>query len=107
MYSAYYQSIKAFKQEECLAFPDEQFDCEEFRYNHRFMPFQFFNTPPLFMYHHFKGKDEEFVSSFSVSKMYTMAQEHFEAARTIFDKFAEFQSVNFFLFSSKSKYGIS
>jgi hypothetical protein len=85
--------MKAFNLEDYLKFPDEQFDCEEFRYNHRFMPFQFFNTPPIFLFHHFKEKDDEFVNNFTPSKMYSMAQEHFEAARTIFDKYSEYQTV--------------
>lgn len=92
MYMAYYYSMKAFNLEDSVKLPEEQFDCEEFRYNHRFMPFQLFQMPPLFEYHQFKEKDEDVVNNFSVSKIYTIAQEHFEAARSIFDKFPDYQA---------------
>ena len=36
--------MKAFKLDDYIRFPDEKFDCEVFRYSHRFMPFQFLNS---------------------------------------------------------------
>lgn len=75
---------------------DEEFDSEEFRYNHRFGPFANFNTPPLCNYFQFKEKDEQFVQSFAPIKLYTFAQEHFDMARNIFDKHPEYQAVNSF-----------
>ena len=86
MYLAYYQSMKGFMIEGYIQLPDDKFDCEEFRYNHRFSAFRHFTNPPLFDYHHYKERDDHFLKSFTSKQMFSMAQEHFEAARSLFDK---------------------
>ena len=69
--------------------PAEEFDCEEFRYEHRFSAFQVLSTPPVCMYHVFREKDAHFISSFSAQKIYSFAQEHFELARSVYEKFGD------------------
>lgn len=76
---------------------NEMFDCEEFRYNHRFGAFQFFNTPPLYNYYEFKDKDDHLLNNFNSNKLYAFSQEHFETARQTFEKYSEFQTVRNFL----------
>jgi hypothetical protein len=87
--------LRAFKQENNLAAPNEDFDCEEFRYNHRFNPFQFFQIPQLCLYHQFRDGDAKFVKSFDVAKLYAYAQENFEMARAMFEKYPECVPVSF------------
>ncbi len=87
--------MRAFLLQEYIKSPSEQFDCEEFRYNHRFSPFQYFNTPSICMYYQYKEKDDQFVSSFDLNKIYSFAQEHFDLARQTFEKYsAESQLVS-------------
>ena len=86
MHSAYYQALRAFLIEGNIKSPNEEFDCEEFRYNHRFDSFACFNTPTVCMYYQYKEKDEQFVSSFTLNKIYSFAQEHFDLARQAFEK---------------------
>lgn len=85
--------MRGLKEENALKSPNEDFDCEEFRYSHRFAPFQFFQTPPVCMYHQYRATDAHFVKSVNVQKMYSFAQEHFEIARSIYEKYPEYQPV--------------
>lgn len=71
--------------------PVKELDCEEFRYNHRFGPFQFFSMPPVCLYYQFKEKDEQFIHSFTPEKIYSFAQDHFEQARAIYEKYPDAQ----------------
>ena len=71
--------------------PVKELDCEEFRYNHRFGPFQLFSMPPVCLYYQFKEKDEQFIHSFTPEKIYSFAQDHFEQARAIYEKYPEAQ----------------
>lgn len=88
MHSAYYQAMRAFKLEEYIKSPNQEFDCEEFRYNHRFGVFQCFNTPTICMYYQYKEKDDHFINTFSLNKIYSFAQEHFDLAKQIYDKYS-------------------
>lgn len=88
-----FKSLRGLKEENALKSPNEDFDCEEFRYSHRFAPFQFFQTPPVCMYHQYRATDAHFVKSVNVQKMYAFAQEHFEIARSIYEKHPEYQPV--------------
>ena len=90
--------MRAFKLQGHIKSPNDEFDCEEFRYNHRFSPFQNFNTPPICLYHQYKEKDENFIRSFSIEKIYSFAQEHFDLARTIYEKYPENQMVIYYYF---------
>ena len=81
--------MRALKMQEHIKFPSEDFDCEEFRYNHRFGVFQCFTTPSICLYHQYKEKDEQFIKSFSVDKLYSYAQEHFDLARNTYEKYPE------------------
>ena len=85
--------MRAFKLEGIVKSPNEEFDCEEFRYNHRFGAFQSFNTPAVCMYHQYKEKDEEFVNSFGLNKMFSFAQEHFDIARIAYEKYSDYPMV--------------
>jgi N-alpha-acetyltransferase 35, NatC auxiliary subunit len=85
--------MRAFKLQSYIKSPNDEFDCEEFRYNHRFSAFQSFNTPSICLYHQYKEKDENFIRSFSIEKIYSFAQEHFDLARTIYEKYPENQMV--------------
>ena len=86
MHSAYYQAMRAFRLEEFIKSPNQEFDCEEFRYNHRFSAFQCFNTPAVCLYYQYKEKDEQFINSFALNKIYSFAQEHFDLARQAYEK---------------------
>lgn len=88
MHSAFYQAMRAFQLKDYIKSPNAEFDCEEFRYNHRFSPFQCFNTPTICMYHQYKEKDDQFVNSFELNKIYSFAQEHFDLARQIYEKYS-------------------
>ena len=57
MCSAYYQAMRAFKLEDKVKEPSEDFNDEELRYQHRFRAFEVFTTPPLCYYRQFKEKD--------------------------------------------------
>ncbi len=81
--------MRALKIQQVIKSPDENFDCEEFRYNHRFGPFQCFTTPSPCLYYQYKEKDEEFINSFDIKKIYSFAQEHFDLARATYDKYPE------------------
>ena len=86
--------MRAFKLQNHIKSPNEEFDCEEFRYNHRFSAFQNFNTPAICLYHQYREKDDHFINSFSVEKIYSFAQEHFELAKTTFEKYPDAPLVN-------------
>jgi hypothetical protein len=94
MYSALYQSLRALQSDAHVKSPNEIFDCEEFRYNHRFGAFQSFNTPPLYTYYDFKQKDDDLLAKFKSNKLYANSQEHFETARLTFDKYSECQTLS-------------
>ena len=81
--------MRAFKLQNHIKSPNADFDCEEFRFNHRFSAFQSFTTPPVCMYHQYREKDEHFINSFSIEKIYSFAQEHFDLAKTIYEKYPE------------------
>lgn len=83
--------MRAFLLDGHIQSPNQEFECEEFRYNHRLGPFQFFSTPPVCLYNQYKDKDEYFIKSFDVAKLYSFAQEHFDKARVIYDKYPERQ----------------
>ena len=54
-----------------------------------FNPFQSFSTPTICMYHQYKEKDDHFVNSFSIEKIYSFAQEHFDLARATYEKYPD------------------
>lgn len=85
-HSAYYQAMRAFKLEDLIKSPNQEFDCEEFRYSHRFSAFQCFSTPTVCSYYQYKEKDEQFINSFTLNKIYSFAQEHFDLARQAYEK---------------------
>ncbi len=72
-----------------LKSPVEEFDCEEFRFNHRFSPFQLFQTPQICYYLPFKYRDDQFINSYDPLKCYSFAKEHFDQARALYDKYAQ------------------
>ena len=85
--------MRAFKLQGIVKSPNEEFECEEFRYNHRFGAFQSFSTPAVCLYHQYKEKDEEFVNSFGLNKMFSFAQEHFDIARITYEKYGDYPMV--------------
>ncbi|KAK9890677.1 hypothetical protein WA026_012029 [Henosepilachna vigintioctopunctata] len=54
MCGGYYKALLAFRSEGKLQVPNPQFDCEQVRYEHRFIPFQNFLTPPPVQYSEFR-----------------------------------------------------
>lgn len=104
MFSAFYQAFRAFLIEGHIKSPNADFDCEEYRYNHRLGPFQFFTTPAVCLYNQFKDKDEYFIKSYELNKLYEFAKDHFEMARGIYEKFPECNNVSFKIINSKYFY---
>lgn len=98
MCSAYYQAMKAFKVEDKIKEPHEEFNNEELRYNHRFNVFQTFNTPPMCQYIQFKEKDYQFTNALTLDKIYMNAQQHFEKAKTYYEDLNEWNSVRIYYF---------
>ncbi len=80
--------MRAFLLQEYIKPPNDEFDCEEFRYNHRFSMFQSFNTPSMCMYYQYKEKDDQFISTFDLNKIYSFAQEHFDLAKQTYEKYS-------------------
>lgn len=89
MHSAYYQTMRAFKLQNHIKSPQEEFDCEEYRYTHRFNPFHSFNTPAICLYHQYREKDDHFINSYPVEKIYSFAQDHFDLARSAYEKHSD------------------
>ncbi len=79
--------MRAFRIEELIKSPNQEFDCEEFRYNHRLGAFECFTTPSLCPYYQYKEKDDQFIKSFGLNQIYKFSQEHFELARQSYDKY--------------------
>lgn len=85
--------FKAFNLENHVKSPNQEFDCEEFRFTHRFCPFQYFTTPQLVHYYQFKERDERFGTSYDVKAIYNFATSNYDAARAIYEKHSEHQKV--------------
>ena len=56
--------------------------------------FRHFANPTPFTYAEYKGRDEQFSNAFKAEQMFAMAQEHFEAARNLFDKQPQHVSID-------------
>ena len=95
MCSAYYQAMRAFKLENKVKEPTEDFNDEELRYNHRFRVFEVFSTPPACNYKQFKQKDNQFINTVPIDKIYLNAQQHFEQAKNSYEELADWNSVSF------------
>jgi hypothetical protein len=94
MCSAYYQALKGFNSQNKIKNPNEEFNDEELRYEHRLMPFGLFTTPPMCHYRQFKEKDDQFVTIFSQQQMYQSAQDHFEKAKNCYEELGDWNSVS-------------
>ncbi len=94
MCSAFYQALKGFKLENKIKQPYEEFNDEELRYQHRFSAFQTFTTPPLCYYRQFKEKEDQFIASLTLDRIYLNSQEHFEQAKNCNEELGEWNSVN-------------
>ena len=93
MCSAYYQAMRAFKLEDKIKEPNEDFNDEELRYQHRFRVFEVFTTPPICFYKQFKDKDNQFINTVSLDKIYLNSQQHFEQAKNFYEELAGWNSV--------------
>lgn len=97
MCSAFYQAMRGFKLENKVNEPNEDFNDEELRYQHRFRVFEGFTTPPLCFYKQFKEKDNQFINTVSLDKIYFNSQQHFEQAKNSYEELGDWNSVRLVL----------
>lgn len=86
----YYWIILGLEKDEKLKKPKFDFDSEEVRYNHRFLPFANVSTPPPIQYAHFREMtqmpgDYENRSANSAADMYKWSCNCFQQAKTLFE----------------------